>query len=218
MITRLQGTLERLEPQAATVAVGEGSIAYQVLVPAYLAVALAQDVGKRVVLHTLEYFESPNQGATFTPRLVGFRTEVERRFFELFTTVKGIGNRKALRALAVEPAEIAAAIAGRDTKGLTALPEIGSRLAETIIAELHGKVTPFLGEGERRALDQQAQGKGAGGDPVSLDTVAALMALGETRGDAEVMVSAASAKVSARGGRLMTVEDLLPLALAARGG
>jgi holliday junction DNA helicase RuvA len=210
VITRISGTLEAIEGNQATVAVGAG-LAYEVLVPAYLAGALAGRVGAAVTLLTLEYLESPNQGATFVPRLVGFATPRDRRFFELFTTVKGIGNRKALRALAVDPATIARAIAERDVRALTDLPEIGKRLAETVIAELSGKVEAYLTEQERAGLDRAAEVKPA--DAVQADTIAALMALGETRGDSEAMV----ARALGRGRRADSVEELLPRALASRG-
>jgi Holliday junction DNA helicase RuvA len=78
------------------------------------------------------------------PRLIGFDTEEDRSFFELFTTVKGIGNRKALRALSLPFETIAGAIASRDVDTLKSLPEIGKRTAETIVAELHGKVDRFI--------------------------------------------------------------------------
>lgn len=204
MITRLSGTLERVEGQEATIA--SGDIAYQVLVPAYVAEGLAPRAGQRVTLVTLQYLESQNQGASFVPRLIGFRTEHERRFFELFTTVKGIGNRKALRASVIEPAAISRAIAGRDAKALTKLPEIGSRMAETIIAELSGKVEAFLTASEIESLDAGANGKPAPGkSPILDDAVAALIALGQTRQEAETQVTRAIGKL----GTPRSVEQVL---------
>src|SRR5712671_6350629 len=90
------------------------------------------------------YLEGQGQGTSFVPRVLGFATPREREFFELFTTVKGLGNKRALRALAREPVEIAGAIAEKNTRALQELPEIGKRLAETVIAELTGKVEKFV--------------------------------------------------------------------------
>lgn len=213
MIARLAGTLEDCTDTHALVAVG-GGLCYQVLVPAYLAERMRQRLGAPVAFVTFQYLESQGQGTSFIPRLVGFEREQDRRFFEVFTTVKGIGNRRALRAMAAEPASIAAAITSRDARALSKLPEIGKRLAETMIAELSGKVSAFLAAAEVESLEQAAAGRAIGGDAVTEDTVAALEALGETRSDAEALVG----RARSRDGRgAMSVEELLPLALASRG-
>ncbi len=104
---------------------------------------LAASVGETMIFHTLHYLEGQGQGSSFWPRLIGFRTPAEREFFELFTTVKGIGNRKALRALQLPFARVAEAIAERDLDTLQSLPEIGKRTAEAICVELKGKVESF---------------------------------------------------------------------------
>jgi Holliday junction DNA helicase RuvA len=112
--------------------------------------------------------------------LIGFSSERDRAFFELFTTVKGIGNRKALRALVRPFAETATAIANRDAKTLTDMPEIGKRSAETIIAELHGKVDVFIGEiASTIEVIMPA---------FSDDAISMLVQLGETKADAKRLV------------------------------
>ncbi|CAG1009392.1 Holliday junction ATP-dependent DNA helicase RuvA [Phycisphaerales bacterium] len=218
MLTRVTGQLERVEGNEAVVAMSSGDIAYQVLVPTYLAERLAARVGQRVTLSTLQYLDSPNQGASFIPRLVGFATDGERRFFELLTTVKGIGNRKALRALAVEPSVIAGAIVSKDARALTRLPEIGKRLAETVIVELTGKVNGFLSETDVAGMSAAADGMAivAAGDPVLADAVEALVALGEDRGDAEALVSKAVARGRREERTFATIEAVLDVVFAAR--
>ena len=59
--------------------------------------------------------------------------------------MKGIGNKKALRALQLPIATVAEAIANGDTTLLRSLPEVGKKLAETIVLELKDKVNRFLG-------------------------------------------------------------------------
>lgn len=207
MITRLTGTLEQVWEGVAEVTQPGLGVVRQVLIPGYLGPRLVVRLGQTVTLHTLEYLESPNQGASFVPRLVGFARPVEREFFELFTTVKGIGARKALRALAVEPASIARAVQDRDTRTLQQLPEIGRRLAETIVAELHGKVERFVLDGPDAAMDVKPT-RGPMTEPQA-EAVATLMRLGETRAEAERMVSA----VASRGG---SASELVSAAYAAR--
>jgi holliday junction DNA helicase RuvA len=194
MLARLTGQLESIEGNTAIIArspAGDSPAgeAYEVLVPAYLAERLAGQVGRPVTLHTVQYLEQQAQGASFIPRLIGFGSRHERRFFELFTTVKGIGNKKALRAMAVPIGELAGAISGRDVRALQALPEIGKRLAETVIAELHGKVNDFLVVG----LDGQIEGKARAGAMPAASASArqaedALVRLGETRPTASELV------------------------------
>lgn len=217
MRTRISGVLERVDGTEATIALAGGDLAYQVLLPAYLAQALAARTGERVTLATLEYLESPNQGATFLPRVLGFASPSDRKFFELLTTVKGIGYRKALRALALEPAAFAAAIAARDIRALTRLPEIGKRLAETIILDLADKADAFLTPGERAGLDHAARGgTPCGNDPLATDAIDALMALGEPRHEAESLVQRAIERTRSDGVEVRTVEGLLDVVFAAR--
>ncbi|MEY4827026.1 MAG: Holliday junction ATP-dependent helicase RuvA, partial [Planctomycetota bacterium] len=134
MIASIEGELLSAEDGVALLQVG--ALAYEVLVPAADVTALAGQRGATVRFVTLHYLEGQGQGSSFWPRLIGFRSAEDRDFFELFTTVKGIGNRKALRALQRPFAEVAAAIARRDEKALTGLPEIGKKMAETIVVEL----------------------------------------------------------------------------------
>jgi Holliday junction DNA helicase RuvA len=204
MICRITGVLERAEGLSAEVAI-PGGMVHEVLVPAYLAPELAGRIGSPVTLHTLEYLESHNQGASFVPRLVGFARPEERDFFELLTTVKGIGNRKALRALAEPPGVIARAIVSRDTRALQQLPEIGKRLAETMVAELVGKVDRFAAWESGPAETKPSAGPLRG--PAE-EAVAALVALGEQRADAETRVRKAVA-----GGRGTTAEEIVAAAL-----
>jgi len=192
MLSRLHGTLESVHENAALVALPSG-IAYEVMLPAYLArkleTALLDTVrGIDITLHTLQYLDSPNQGASFIPRLVGFASPRDRDFFETFTTVKGIGNRKALRAMAIEPAAIARLIVAKDAAGLQKLPEIGKRLGETIIAELSGKVEGFLSDSEIEALATGSRGEPAPASKLSIaaqEAVAVLVALGENPAEAQ---------------------------------
>jgi Holliday junction DNA helicase RuvA len=184
----------------------EGSpLTYEVLLPAYLAERLRASVGKPVTLITLQYLEGQGQGTSFIPRLIGFATERDRRFFDVFTTVKGIGNKKALRAMAVEPARIARAIATKDVKALVELPEIGKRMAETIIAELNGKVDSFLSAAEIEQLGHASEIKPLIKGTAAEEAVDALVALGEQRPEAERKI----AKVSARLGAKATSDALV---------
>ena len=139
MLTRLRGLLESVDD--ATAVVSSGDLSYECLLSGHDSTRLRPLVGEPIELHLLHYLESQSNGAILRPRLIAFASPEDRAFFELFTTVKGIGYRKALRALQLPLATIAAAIAQRDVDTLRTLPEIGKRTAETIVLELHDKVS-----------------------------------------------------------------------------
>jgi len=181
VITRIRGELVELTERSALLLVE--AMTYELFVPAANVPELLSKIGQPIEFFTLHYLEGQSQGSSFLPRLIGFSSERERAFFELFTTVKGIGNRKALRALVRPFAETATAIANRDTKALTEMPEIGKRSAETIIAELHGKVDVFVGE-IASTIEVTMP-------PFSEDAILMLVQLGETKRDAKRLVQLA---------------------------
>lgn len=142
MITKLSGKLTRLDEAEATIDVPP--FEYQVLVPDFTRRHLQASVGKNVSLHTIHYFEgNPAQGGRMTPRLVGFASEVEREFFELFCSVDGLGVKKALRAMVRPVQDVAKAIEQQDIKSMSTLPGIGAATAERIIAKLRRKMPKF---------------------------------------------------------------------------
>jgi Holliday junction DNA helicase RuvA len=185
MISRIEGEL--LTTSRGSVELACGDLVYELLVPAIDTQRLATMIGSRVTFHTLHYLEGQGQGTSFIPRLIGFASVEDRAFFELFTTVKGLGNRKALRALQLPFADVAGAIAARDTDVLVALPEIGKRTAESIIAELSGKVDRFI---EVKSIGQSAAGQA---NPLAGDAVAVLVQLGESKLHARQLVDRALA-------------------------
>jgi Holliday junction DNA helicase RuvA len=181
MIAKIEGLLESIEGGMAIIKV-PGGLTYEVLVSSFAAARLGGSIGQTITLHTLHYLESQNQGASMLPRLAGFLSVEDRRFFELFTTTKGIGNKRALRAMTLATDQIAAAIADRDLTMLQSLPEVGRRTAETIVATLHGKVDKFLSP-----TPAFSAAPGAGGAPPSgaramaKEALEVLLQLGENR-------------------------------------
>jgi Holliday junction DNA helicase RuvA len=179
MISCIEGRLVSVANGRAHVRCGP--LTYELHVPAADEQHLAARLDDDVAFHTLHYLEGQGQGASFVPRLIGFVRDEDRAFFELFTTVKGMGSRKALRALALPFPTVAEAIAAKDLDVLKSLPEVGKRTAETIVAELHGKVDRFV---ELKPTGVEAGGPPA--DPAAAaratlvhDTVTVLTQLGE---------------------------------------
>lgn len=192
MISRIEGELVDLIDGRAMLACG--AITYELLVPGFDQQRLAVCVGQAVTFHTLHYLEAQGPTGPFIPRLIGFAAPEDRAFFELFTTVKGMGNRKALRALQLPCGTVAGAIAERDVDLLKSLPEIGKRTAETIVAELSGKVDRFIEvkpSGTRKGKD--VDGPIDARSDLIRDAVAVLVQLGEPKLIARQLVDRALA-------------------------
>ena len=183
MISRIEGVLVDLSDGRAHIRCG--GLVYEVLVPAADQGGLTMEVGASIELHTLHVLEGAAQGSSFRPRLIGFRSARDREFFELFTTVKGIGSRKALRVMEVPPSRIARAVAEQDLVLLKSLPEVGKRTAEAIIVELKDKVDGFVDEGS--SPDERARGPRTV-EAFMEEALAVLLQLGEPRNRAEDLI------------------------------
>jgi Holliday junction DNA helicase RuvA len=201
MITKITGVLNRVLDEGARLQVGP--LEYEVLTPEFVRRALQTRVGQEVTLHTSHYFDgNPMQGRV-VPRLIGFASEAELDFFDLFCTVDKVGTRKALKAFVRPIKEIADAIQRQDAKWLTTLPGVGGATAEQIIATLRRKVTKF-------ALMPQGPAAGEPGAAVMEgdvieDAYRALMSIGHSPQEARARLD----KVFAGGRSFKTVEEVL---------
>jgi Holliday junction DNA helicase RuvA len=170
-----------------------GPIVYELLVPSADINILQAGVGEEMTFHTMMYLQGDASGGNIEPRLIGFLRREDKKFFEKFITVKGIGPKKALKALALPVGEIAQAIESKDARFLCELPEIGKRTAEQIVAELSGKVEEFA----TKVVGVASMRPGAGGvatmrhTPVEEDAIKTLVALGDRRIDAENLLERA---------------------------
>jgi len=141
LITRITGQLLSLGDEQLTLAVG--AIEYEVLIPEFTRRHLQPHVNEQISLHTIEYLEGNPMQGRMTPRMIGFLSEVEREFFEVFCSVDGVGVKKALRAMVRPVREVAIAIEEQDLKQLASLPGVGPATAERIVAKLRRKVPKF---------------------------------------------------------------------------
>jgi Holliday junction DNA helicase RuvA len=142
MITKMTGVLARVLDDECRLVVGP--FEYQVLIPEAVRRLIQLRTGQEITLHVTEYLEGNSGGNRFVPRRLGFLTELELEFFELFCTVEKIGSKKALKAMARPVREIAEAINRQDSRWISTLPGIGATTAEQIVTTLKRKVTRFL--------------------------------------------------------------------------
>ncbi len=177
MIVRMSGIVAEVHEGLAVLE--RDGLAYEVMVCGYAVGELTACQGREVTLHTLEYYEGSSAGGNLIPRIVGFLHPEDRAFFSRFITVKGMGVRRAIKALAEPIGRVAAAIEEGDELALSRLPGVGKRVASQIIAELKGKVRSFALAAEETAAEPSQ----AWTDD-QRDALEVLLALGERRVDA----------------------------------
>lgn len=178
MIVRLTGTL--IEVTEESVVLDRDGVAREVLVPQFAISELAAYRGQVVTLHTMEFYEGNHASGSLVPRMLGFLHPEDRDFFRRFVAVKGIGPRKALKALGQPVRRIATWIESGDAKALAHLPGIGSRAAELIVASLKGKMDDLA-----LPAAEPKEAKTGRLSQAQRDALEVLVAWGDTRGDAE---------------------------------
>jgi len=183
LITKITGRLVALHDEVLTL--GVGPMEYEVLIPEFTRRQLQLEIGRDVSLHTIEYLEGNPAHGRLTPRMIGFLTEVEREFFELFCSVDGVGVKKALRAMVRPVKEVATAIEDQDAKSLASLPGIGPAMSERIIAKLRRKVPKFALMVARGEIEAEIE------PDVISETFDVLRNLGHGDSDARRLIDAA---------------------------
>jgi Holliday junction DNA helicase RuvA len=132
VIAFVEGRVAQIAPDSAVVQAG--GVGYRIFCgPATLS-ALRE--GTDVRLHTHHLVREDMQA------LYGFRSTDELGFFELLTTVTGVGPKVALAIVSSRPvADLQLAILQGDEGVLTAVSGVGKRLAARIVLELKEKVS-----------------------------------------------------------------------------
>jgi Holliday junction DNA helicase RuvA len=135
--------------------------------------------GETIRLHTHHLVREDQQA------LYGFRSTEELGFFELITTVSGVGPKVGLAIVSSRPvADLELAILQGDEAVLTAVSGVGKRLAGRIVLELREKVAA-------------AGAVGASGGSSESEVTAALEALGYTSREGREAARAAVAELEA---------------------
>jgi Holliday junction DNA helicase RuvA len=156
VIASLDGVATQVN--ASTVVLEVGGVGYRVFLgPSTLA---GISSGQRIKLYTHHLVREDVQA------LYGFKSTEELAFFELITTVSGVGPKVGLAIVSSRPVpDLQLAILQGDDAVLTAVSGVGKRLAGRIVLELKEKVD---------AAGSAATSDGGG----EAEVVAALEALG----------------------------------------
>ncbi|MGH9468829.1 MAG: Holliday junction branch migration protein RuvA [Terriglobia bacterium] len=147
MITEITGEVAYEKIQRNALLLRVESLCYEILVPSGIASRLrhAPEAERKnpLTIYTIYYIDGAVGSGHLVPRLVGFLDPLDREFFEVFTTVPGVGFMRALKCLVRPMNEIALAIERGDTAFLKELPFIGTKTAERIVTDLRGKMAKF---------------------------------------------------------------------------
>ncbi len=170
-------------------------------------------VGYRIHIPFSTYYELPEEGGAASLHihtsvredailLYGFRTRLEKSFFQLLIAVSGVGPKLARDILSnIQPGPLAQALAQGDINKLSTIPGIGKKTAERLVLELKDKVCKL----DLSSLPAAARIIPV--DDVAEDVISALLNLGYK----EPQVRKALAGLDASGG--VSVEGLLKQAL-----
>lgn len=171
-------------------------------------------VGYRVQIPFSTYYELPEEGGAASLHihtsvredailLYGFRTRLEKSFFQLLISVSGIGPKLGRDILSnIHPGPLSQALAQSDLHKLSTIPGIGKKTAERLVLELKDKVSKL----DMSSLPA-SQTYETPADDVTEDVISALLNLGYK----EPIVRKALAGLEA--GQDTSVEGLLKQAL-----
>jgi Holliday junction DNA helicase RuvA len=199
MISKITGLVK--EKGANYLVLDLGGLSYEVFIPACVMQGLASAMGPDGRISLLTYHYHQVDQAKSIPILIGFLSQVEKDFFEIFITVSGIGPRAALKALNKPISLIAKAIDEGDLVSLKSLPGIGEQRAKEIVAKLQNKVGKF-GLIQDRSIAEKTQAKN-----ISEEALDVLLQLEYKRSEALGMIK----RVLEINSQINTTEELLNL-------
>jgi len=148
MIAFVKGIIIEVEEKYVVIETSSG-VGYKVLISPGAEIWEKLKLDEEVELFTSQYFRENDQG------LFGFSSPAERNFFELLTTVSGVGPKLASVLLAnIEHKSLAQMIMSEDIAGIVKVPGIGKKMAERVIIDLRDKV---LGVGDGEPLPERKE-------------------------------------------------------------
>lgn len=171
-------------------------------------------VGYRVLIPFSTYYELPEEGGEATLQihtsvredailLYGFRSRLEKSFFQLLISVSGVGPKLARDILSnIQPAPLAQALVQSDIQKLSSIPGIGKKTAERLILELKEKIGKL-----DMASVPAAEPRNIPGEELVEDVVSALLNLGYKEPQVRKVLGSLDAS------RSESLEDLLKQAL-----
>ena len=176
MIAHIRGILISKEP--LTLIIEAGGIGYEIFCTQE-AYEQAPSEGKEYRIFTRHIIREDSQS------LYGFATQDERKLFDQITSVSGIGPKTGLAIVSsLGTNALKEAIRTKDLIVLTGIPGVGKKTAERLIVELRDKLL------KEEVFTVEAGASDSGSAKIRQEALAALVALGYNRGDAEKAIRA----------------------------
>lgn len=196
MITYIKGKLTYLDPAMAVIEAN--GIGYEIKIPLGTYSAIKTKEGDICTLKThLQVREDAHT-------LYGFATEPEKETFRLLISVSGVGANTALMFLSsLSPDEIAQAITTQNEGVIKSVKGVGAKTAQRVIVDLKDKISVKIGGASADQPNMAQAGS------VADDAIAALLALGISKAQAEKSVRATIKKAGAG----LSVEYIIKQAL-----
>lgn len=113
--------------------------------------------------------------------LVGFADKEQKRIYTKLISVSGVGPKAATAILStLSPRELIKAVAENDYRAIARANGVGPKMAQKVVLELKGKV-------DKTALDEMSavEENVSAGDPVYMEAMQALIALGYQSNEAK---------------------------------
>jgi len=204
VIAALRGQFVQWDADNNTLWLDVSGVTYELIVPSFAADWVTQNQPGDE-LHIYTYYHVADRSPK--PVIIGFPRLAERDFFRKFIEVPDVGPTKAVKALTRPISEIARWVETEDVKALQQLPGIGTRLSQTIVARLHGKLTQ-----EALLRDDVDGARSVDAPDLRDDAVEALIQLQYGRREAEQVVD----EVLIGRPDIESIEDLLRAVLDQR--
>lgn len=194
MISKLKGIIDTITENQIIIDVG--GVGYGVFAPSKTISQLTLNSPATLWIETIVREDSIT--------LYGFSSQIEHDFFNLLTTVQGIGPKAGIAILsALTPQQISIAILSGDAKSFTTANGIGKKTAERIITELKDKVGKTNINIELANISKEMKN-----DSIAEDTISALQNLGYTRSQSfEIVMRLINSNP------MISMNDLIKLAL-----
>jgi len=177
MIYALSGTLVHKAENYAVIDVG--GVAFKVNL-SLRNVQILPQIGSAIKLSTYLHVREDLLA------IYGFSNDEERDFFERLNSISGIGPKSALGILSVAPMDqLVSAINEGRVELLTKASGVGKKIAERVVLELKGKLTPPKGAQQAISLMES-----------DLELEETLTSLGYSRQQAKAVVSKIDPKIT----------------------
>jgi len=151
----------------------------------------AHGIGYEIFSTQEAYEKAPSEGQEYrvftrlivredSQTLYGFATRDERTLFDQVISVSGIGPKTGLAIVSALGANaLKEAIRGKDLIALTGIPGVGKKTAERLVVELRDKLL------KEEVFTVEVGSVDSSSAKIRQEALAALVALGYNRGDAE---------------------------------